>query len=141
MRQLIARDPKAISEYHMPGPNHPHCYEITSFLSMFDNYRATHNTTWLEAAQGAWDIIDANFLHVDGSSSLTEGSPDHGTDWKNKSYRIKPGTGTGETCCTTFWIKFNQRFHLLHPGNETFAARIETALFNGMLRQMVFRTA
>ena len=29
MNQLIARDPSAISAYHMPRPNHPHCYEIT----------------------------------------------------------------------------------------------------------------
>lgn len=66
----------------MPRPNHPHCYEITSFLSMFDNYRATHNTTWLDAAMGAWEITYDNFVHIDGSSSLTEGSPDNGTDWK-----------------------------------------------------------
>ena len=60
---------------------------------MFDNYRATHNETWLGAAQGAWDIIAENFLHVDGTSALTEGAPDHGTDWKAKTYPIRPGTG------------------------------------------------
>ncbi len=141
MRQLIARDPNGIAKYHMPSPNHPHCYEITSFLSMFDNYRATHNTTWLSAAQGAWDIISENFLHIDGSSSLTEGTPDAGSDWPAKSYRIKPGTGTGETCCTTFWIKLNQRFLLMNPLNESYAAAIETSLYNALLRQMVFRSA
>ena len=120
MEQLIARDSTGISAYHMPTPNHPHCYEITSFLSMFDHYRATGNSTWLHAAQGAWDIITSDFLHIDGSSALTEGAPDHGTDWKKKTYRIQPGTGTGETCCTTFWIKFVRRLSI-HPHRRSSA--------------------
>ena len=120
MDQLIARDSTGISAYHMPTPNHPHCYEITSFLSMFDHYRATGNSTWLHAAQGAWDIITSDFLHIDGSSALTEGAPDHGTDWKKKTYRIQPGTGTGETCCTTFWIKFVRRLSI-HPHRRSSA--------------------
>jgi hypothetical protein len=56
-----------------------------------------------------------------------------------KTYRIAPGTGTGETCCTSFWIKFSQRFQLLNPGNETYTAAIETAIYNALLRQMVHR--
>lgn len=39
-------------------------YEITSFLSMFDHYRATGNRTWLEAATGAWEIIVSDFRQV-----------------------------------------------------------------------------
>jgi hypothetical protein len=61
MRQLIARDSLAISKYHMPGPNHPHCYEITSFLSMFDHYRATGNATWLQA-------VGTQMMHLTHSS-------------------------------------------------------------------------
>ena len=117
MRQLIDRDPAGIYDYHMPAPNHPHCYEITSFLSMFDNYRATHNATWLDAATGAWEVLAENFLHVDGSSSLTEGrrytNPDTGrkTDWPPKSYKLGAEAFTGETCCTgdikrrIFWLE------------------------------------
>lgn len=56
------------------------------------------------------------------------------------SYPIAPGTGTGETCCTTFWIKFNQRFQAVAPSNETYAAKIETAIYNALLREMEFRT-
>jgi hypothetical protein len=117
MRQLIDRDPAGIYDYHMPAPNHPHCYEITAFLSMFDNYRATHNATWLDAATGAWEVLAENFLHVDGSSSLTEGrrytNPDTGrkTDWPPKSYKLGAEAFTGETCCTgdikrrIFWLE------------------------------------
>eukprot|EP01050_Picozoa_sp_SAG11_P019309 SAG11_NODE_3055_length_2725_cov_1.795126_2_plen_225_part_00 len=138
LKQLIARDSLGISAYHMPSPNHPHCYEITSFLSMYDHYRATGNTTWLHAAEGAWELIANDFLHIDGTSSLTEGAPDQGTDWKRKTYKINGG-GTGETCCTVFWIKFNQRFQLMNPTVEKYSAEIETALYNAMLRQMVKR--
>jgi|EP01047_Picozoa_sp_COSAG01_P104135 hypothetical protein len=89
-------------------------YEITSFLSMFDHYRATGNRTWLEAATGAWEIIVSDFRQVDGTSALTEGAPDHGTDWKKKTYRIAGG-GTGETCCTVFWIKCDAAVILMRP--------------------------
>ena len=44
---------------------------------MFDNYRATHNQTWLAAAQGAWDIVSKNFIHIDGTSALTEGASEN----------------------------------------------------------------
>ena len=30
LRQLISKDPRSMSNYHMPEPNHPHCYEITA---------------------------------------------------------------------------------------------------------------
>lgn len=144
MRQLIAGDPKALSEYHMPAPNHPHCYEITAFLSMLDQYRATHNATWLAAAERAWELVSSDFLHVDGSSSLTEGTPttDPGTgrpsDWPARSYHLR---GTGETCCSVFWVKFCQRFQMLRPTEERYSAAIETAIYNALLRQMVPRAS
>jgi hypothetical protein len=30
LRQLIAKEPTSMSNYWMPEPNHPHCYEITA---------------------------------------------------------------------------------------------------------------
>jgi hypothetical protein len=36
LRQLANRNTSAITWYHMPRPNHPHCYLITSFLAFFD---------------------------------------------------------------------------------------------------------
>lgn len=53
----------------MPSPNHPHCYEITSFLSMFDHYRATGNSTWLQAV--STDITHSTPLQVDACLSVT----------------------------------------------------------------------
>jgi hypothetical protein len=40
--------------------------------------------------------------------------------------RIFPGTNTGETCCSTFWVKLNQRFHLLHPSDERYSAEVRS---------------
>ena len=53
----------------------------------------------------------------------------------------RTGSATGETCCTTFWVKLNQRFHLLRPHEEKYVAQLESALYNAGLRQMVRRTA
>ena len=55
-----------------------------------------------------------------------QGAPDGGSDWKAGTYPIAPGTGTGETCCTTFWIKFNQRFQSIAPSNETYVTAVHS---------------
>ena len=128
----------------MPSPNHPHCYEITAFLSMHDNWRSTHNATWLKAAKGAYKLIVENFLNVDGTSALDEASreagpnaPPSGTsEYRPRSYPLGPGARTGETCCSMFWIKFSQRFQLMAPSEERFAAEIEKTVYNAILRQL-----
>ena len=56
-----------------------------------------------------------------------------------KSYKLDPKANTGETCCTAFWIKFNQRFALMQPNSSSkHADAIELALYNALLRQMGF---
>ena len=98
------------------------------FLSMHDNWRATHNSTWLAAANGAYETFLANFLNVDGTAALREGRPDGGTDWHPKSYPLRSGARTGETCCSIFWVKFCQRFQLMSPWEEEHSAEIEKTL-------------
>jgi hypothetical protein len=39
---------------------------------MHDNWRATHDETWLAAAKGAYDTFLANFLNVDGTAALRD---------------------------------------------------------------------
>jgi uncharacterized protein len=113
LSQLAARNTSAITWYHMPRPNHPHCYLITGFIAFFDQYRSTGNGTYLEAARGAMAMLQENYVHIDGTSALVEGSfREQNTP---RVYRILPFSHTGETCCTAFWIKFLQRFHLLEP--------------------------
>lgn len=82
-----------------------------------------------------------HFEHIDGSSALMEAKPinpatNQSNEWKAKTYRIAPGTHTGETCCSVFWLRFNQRFHLLRPTEEIYAAEIEKIIYNALLRQM-----
>lgn len=67
-------------------------------------------------------------MNVDGTSALREGRPDGGTDWHPKSYPLRSGARTGETCCSTFWIKFCQRFQLISPWEEEYSAEIEKTL-------------
>ena len=55
-----------------------------------------------------------------------------------------PGTGgpndgdppTGELCGSVFWTKLNQRFHRLHPDNETFVLEMERSIYNVGLAAM-----
>jgi DUF1680 family protein len=37
---------------------------------------------------------------------------------------------TGETCCSSFWIRYNQRFHLLRPNQEKYVNEIEKSIYN-----------
>lgn len=141
LQQLINRDTAAISRYHMPRPNHPHCYEMTAFLAFFDQYRATGNQTYLRAVQGAMQLLRDNYVQLDGTSALTESYPDpYEPTNKPKAYRILPGANNGETCCTSFWVKFLQRFQLLQPDEAWYAEQIENTLYNGLLRAQVPRT-
>jgi len=67
-------------------------------------------------------------LNVDGTNALREGRPDGGTDWHPKSYPLRSGARTGETCCSIFWVKFCQRFQLMSPWEEGHSAEIEKTL-------------
>ena len=68
-------------------------------------------------------------------------APPSGTDeWAPGSYPLRYGARTGETCCSTFWIKMNQRFHLMDPWDEQYPAEIEKTLYNAVLRQLGMMT-
>eukprot|EP01045_Picozoa_sp_COSAG04_P034640 COSAG04_NODE_7672_length_1089_cov_1.615152_2_plen_115_part_01 len=70
MQQMRMRNASGFVNFPMPSPNHPHCYQITALLAIFDQFRAFGNTTWLEAAQGGWEILTESFVQIDGSSAL-----------------------------------------------------------------------
>jgi uncharacterized protein len=59
--------------------------------------------------------------------AICEGAP--GT-FPPRSYFIKRGSHTGETCGSVFWIKFNQRLLQLNPDQEKYAAEIEKSIYN-----------
>ena len=120
MQQLARRDPAAIWQYPY---DHPHNYLLTSLEPYLDQYRATGAKKYWDAAQGGWDLYHDNWEHVGGTIAICEfdSYPPH-------SYYLHKNTG--ELCGSVFWVRFNQRFHLLSPGEEKYVAEIEKSLYN-----------
>jgi hypothetical protein len=121
MEQLANRDPKAIWQYPY---DRPHNYLVTGIEPYLDMYRATGAKKYLDAALGAWDLFHDNWEHIGGSLAINEGS----FLYAPKSYYLRKETG--ELCGNAFWIKLNQRFHLLHPDEEKYVSEIEKSLYN-----------
>ena len=113
----------------------PHNYLITDFEAYLDLYRATGESRYLDAMEGAWDLYHDNWEHVGGSIAITEFG-----EFPPKSYRLaaqQPFCETGETCGSVFWTKFNQRFHLLYPEKEKYVSEIEKSIYNVGLANQV----
>jgi hypothetical protein len=125
LAKLAARDPAAI---WLDGLGNPHCYLIPVFEAVLDHFLATGENRYLAAAEGAWELMRAHWLHEGGSIALCEGQ-----DYPPGSLFIDPAKHTGELCGSVFWIKFNQRFHRLRPDDERYVAEIERSIANVLL--------
>ncbi len=113
----------------------PHNYLITDFCAYLDLYRATGEERYLNAMEGAWDLIHDHWEHVGGSIAITEFG-----EFPPKSYRLAaqfPFCETGETCGSVFWVRFNQRFLNLYPDREMYANEIEKSIYNVGLANQV----
>lgn len=130
LQELTARHGDCIWKYPLQGP---HCYLVTSFEAYLDHYRAKGDPAFLEAMRGAWELIHDNWEHVGGSMALCEGEIKH----PPQSYYLAPKACTGETCGSVFWIKFNQRLHLLYPTEEKYVGEIEKSIYNVCLANQV----
>jgi len=129
---LAKRNPELVWQYPY---DRPHNYLITDFEAYLDIYRATGDPRYLDAMLGAWELYHDNWEHVGGSIAITEFG-----EFPPKSYRLNaqsPFDETGETCGSVFWARFNQRLHLLHPGEEKYVTEIEKSIYNvGIANQM-----
>ncbi len=125
--QLAARDPQAIWRYPY---DHPHNYLITSLEPYLDLYRATGARRYLDSAQGGWDLYHDDWEHVGGSIAICEGDT-----YEPKSYYLH--RHTGELCGSVFWMRYNQRFHLLYPDKERYVNEIEKSIYNVLLANQV----
>jgi DUF1680 family protein len=129
---LAKRDTEVVWQYPY---DRPHNYLITDFEAYFDIYRATGDQRYLDAVDGAWHLYHDNWEHVGGSIAITEFG-----EFPPKSYRLKaqfPFCETGETCGSVFWVRFNQRFHLLYPEEEKYVNEIEKSIYNvGLANQI-----
>lgn len=121
MEQMANRDTKAIWLYPY---DRPHNYLVTGIEPYFDLYRATGDKKYLNAVLGAWDLYHDNWEHIGGSLAINEGD----FLYQPKSYYLRKETG--ELCGNAFWIKLNQRFHLLYPEEEKYVAEIEKSIYN-----------
>lgn len=120
LKQLAARKPEAIWQYPY---DHPHNYLITSLEPYLDQYRATGKQLYLDAALGGWELYHDNWEHVGGSIAICEMDV-----YPPKSYLLHKHTG--ELCGSVFWVRYNQRFHLLSPDEEKYVNEIEKSIYN-----------
>jgi DUF1680 family protein len=125
--ELARRDPKAIWQYPY---DHPHNYLITSLEPYLDLYRATGARKYLDAAQGGWELYHDDWEHPGGSIAICEGDT-----YEPKSYYLH--RHTGELCGSVFWMRYNQRFHLLYPDREKYVGEIEKSIYNVVLANQV----
>jgi hypothetical protein len=145
MNELAARRDSAVWQYPLQNP---HSYLITSFEAYLDHYLATGDKTYLNSMLGAWELIHENWEHTGGSIAICENHwkvDDKGkrqlVNWEKTSHTSHPPKSyyltnlghTGETCGSAFWIKFNQRLHLLYPDQERYTAEIEKSIYNVIL--------
>ena len=121
MEQMANRDPQAIWLYPY---DRPHNYLVTGIEPYLDLYRATGAKKYLDAALGAWDLYHDNWEHIGGSLAINEGT----FLYEPKSNYLN--RETGELCGNSFWIKLNQRFHLLYPKEEKYVNEIEKSIYN-----------
>jgi len=118
--QLLATDDRAI--YDRPES---HCYEITAFEAYLDLYRITGDMKYLQAVLNAWKMLRDEWEMPGGSWALCEARR-----YPPKSYLLGAQSRSGEECCAVFWIKLNQRLHLLFPEQEAYVNEIEKSIYN-----------
>ena len=127
LKQLAFRKEEAIWKYPY---DHPHNYLITSLEPYLDLYRATGKKSYLQAAQGGWDLYHDNWEHIGGSIAICEMD-----SYPPKSYLLHKHTG--ELCGSVFWVRYNQWFHRLYPDAEKYVNEIEKSIYNVGLADLI----
>ena len=125
LEQAANAEPLALDYY----PLHtPHSYVILAFQAWLDHYRATGAAKYLDAAKGAWQIVNESYEHIGGIMAICE---EPAGAYPPKSYYL--GKHTGETCGSVFWADFNHRFLQLFPAEAKYADKIENVIYNVIL--------
>jgi DUF1680 family protein len=127
MDQLAKREEKAIWLYPY---DRPHNYLVTGIEPYLDLYRATGVKKYLDAALGGWDLYRDHWEHIGGLISISEGTSLYPPD----SNPLRRG---GELCGNVFWVRLNQRFHLLYPKEEKYVAEIEKSIYNTAIANQI----
>ena len=128
LEQLARRDEAALWLYPY---DRPHNYLVTALEPYLDLYLATGEQTYLEAALGGWDLYHEHWQHLGGSLAISEGNDLYPPD------SIFLRRGTGELCGNVFWVRLNQRFHLLYPEQEKYVNEIEKSIYNTAIANQI----
>jgi DUF1680 family protein len=102
----------------------PHCYLLTNLEAYLDMYLMTGDDRYRDAVMGAWELYRAHWQQAGGSISIIEFEKDP----PDSNYLEKQKLG--ELCGSSFWVFLSQRFQLLDPADERFAAEIEKSIYN-----------
>ncbi len=117
---LASSDKDAIWQYPY---DRPHCYLLTNLEAYLDLYRATGDKRWFDGVKAAWEMYRRYWEQPGGSISIIEYSYDPpGSNYLTKKL--------GELCGSAFWTFLSQRFQLLAPEEERYAAEIEKSIYN-----------
>jgi hypothetical protein len=117
---LARHEPEQIWQYPY---DRPHCYLLTNLEAYLDLYLLTGDRRYYDAVLGGWELYRAHWEQAGGSISIIEferNPPD------SNYLRQK----LGELCGSAFWVFLSQRFQMLHPEDERFAAEIEKSIYN-----------
>lgn len=101
----------------------PHCYLLTNLEAYLDMYLATGDRRWHDGVKAAWEMYNQHWEQPGGSISIIE-------------YNYDPPTSNsltqklGEFCGSSFWTFLSQRFLLMTPDDERYAAEIEKSIYN-----------
>ena len=101
----------------------PHCYLLTNLEAYLDMYLVTGQKLYYDAVLGAWELYRAHWQQAGGSISIIEFQKDP----PDSNYLHQE---LGELCGSAFWVFLSQRFQMLHPDDERFAAEIEKSIYN-----------
>jgi len=101
----------------------PHCYLLTNLEAYLDMYLLTGQKLYYDAVLGAWELYRAHWQQAGGSISIIEFQKDP----PDSNYLHQE---LGELCGSAFWVFLSQRFQMLHPDDERFAAEIEKSIYN-----------
>jgi uncharacterized protein len=101
----------------------PHCYLLTNLEAYLDLYLLTGDRRYYDAVLGGWELYRAHWKQAGGSISIIEFE----LDPPDSNYLRQK---LGELCGSAFWVFLSQRFQMLHPEDERFAAEIEKSIYN-----------
>jgi uncharacterized protein len=126
MDGLAKREKEQVWQYPY---DRPHCYLLTNLEAYLDMYLVTGDPRYRDGVMGAWELYRAHWQQAGGSISIIEFEKDP----PNSNYLRQK---LGELCGSSFWVFLSQRFQLLNPEDERFAAEIEKSIYNvGMANQ------